>query len=144
MVVGETVFDPAWKILNTSDVKKITNISQVLDPNIGLVHNFIHVQATIFQTLDLKLFPFDHQVLTIRIQSEHVEGVMKFIPIDRVEPLIYQHQTASEWNVVQKSISANFDTTNYQQAASGIIILIFIFIFMFILRCKICSNELYI
>lgn len=119
LIVGETVFDPAWKISNTSDVKIIKNISQVLDSSIGLVHNYVHVQATIFQTLDLSLFPFDHQSLTVRIQSEHVKDVMKFQPIDGVKPLIYQNETASEWIVDEKSIEANFDTNNYQQAASG-------------------------
>jgi len=101
--IGEDTFDPAWKILNSSDVNIVKSITTVLDASIGKVHNFVHVRATIDQGLDLHDFPFDKQKLTFRLQSEHPETCMKFTKFTDRNPLIFAGAT-SEWLFAHKSL----------------------------------------
>lgn len=119
LIVGETVFDPAWKILNCSDLEIIKCFTQLLDASQGKVHNYLHIRATIYQTLDLHNFPFDHQKMTIRIQSEHSERVLKFVPMKDRKPCLFDNNIASEWNIDCKSIALLFPSNN-TPAASGI------------------------
>jgi hypothetical protein len=94
--LGEDTFDPSWKILNSSDVNIVKSITTVLDASIGKVHNFVHVRATIDQSLDLHDFPFDRQKLLFRLQSEHPTTCMKFQKFDNRDPKIFAGDT-SEW-----------------------------------------------
>ena len=94
--IGEDTFDPAWKILNSSDVTTVKSITTVLDSDKGKVHNFVHVRATIDQSLDLHDFPFDKQKLQLRLQSEHPSTCMKFSKFPDREPKIFAGDN-SEW-----------------------------------------------
>jgi len=94
--IGENVFDPAWKILNSSEVNIVKSITTIMDANIGKVHNFVHVRATIDQYLDLHDFPFDKQKLQFRLQSEHPTQCMKFCKFSDRDPKIFAAAT-SEW-----------------------------------------------
>lgn len=95
--IGEDTFDPAWKILNSSDVHIVKAITTVLDAEKGQVHNFVHVRTTINQGLDLHDFPFDTQKLVLRLQSEHPTTCMKFTKFTDREPKIFADAT-SEWH----------------------------------------------
>lgn len=117
-IVGQTVFDPAWKIMNCSDLEVIKNFTTILNSEEGIVHNYLHIRATIYQTLDLHSFPFDHQEMTIRIQSEHSTQVVQFIAMSDRLPRLYDNNIASEWNIHCDSMKLHFDMDN-RPAASG-------------------------
>ena len=120
--VGETIFDPAWKILNSSNVDIIKSFTTILNSEFGTVHNFVHIRATVHQTLDLQGFPFDHQMIVVRLQSEHNEAVMKFVPFkDGRKPCIFDKNKSSEWKldpVGFPSVHLDYDP-NKQAASSG-------------------------
>jgi hypothetical protein len=121
LVVGENVFDPAWKILNSSNVDVIKSFTTILDSALGTVHNFMHVQATVHQTLDLHSFPFDHQKIIVRLQSEHSDEVMRFVPFtDGRRPVIYDKNKSSEWKLDPVGFKPMFlDFQVAKQAASS-------------------------
>lgn len=120
--IGEDIFDPAWKILNSSEVSVIKSITTVTDASIGKVHNFVHVRATIDQGLDLHEFPFDRQKLLFRLQSEHPNTCMQFSqfdPKDRV-PKIFAGAT-SEWLFSHPTLpQIKLINASTKPAASGI------------------------
>jgi hypothetical protein len=118
-IVGQTVFDPAWKIMNSSDLEVIKNFTTILNSEEGVVHNYLHIRATIYQTLDLHSFPFDHQELTLRIQSEHSSQVVHFVAMADRSPRLYDNNIASEWNIHCDSMQLHFDMDN-RPAASGL------------------------
>jgi hypothetical protein len=97
--LGTSIFDPAWKIQNASSIDIVKSISVLKDPSTGFVHNFIHLTATIFHTLDMHMFPFDSQTFTVNIRSEHPSGVMKFIPFRNGRPPKVFDTDSSEWKV---------------------------------------------
>jgi hypothetical protein len=119
--IGEDTFDPAWKILNSSDVNIVKSITTVLDAETGKVHNFVHVRATIDQGLDLHDFPFDKQKLVFRLQSEHPTTCMKFSKFTDRDPKIFAGAT-SEWQfhhaLLPKITLINAETA---AAASGVV-----------------------
>lgn len=121
LVVGENVFDPAWKILNSSNVDVIKSFTTILNSELGTVHNFMHVQATVHQTLDLHSFPFDHQKIIVRLQSEHSDQVMRFVPFtDGRRPVIYDKNKSSEWKLDPAGFRPMFlDFQVPKQAASS-------------------------
>ena len=69
--VGKNVFNPAWKILHSSNVEIVKSITSLKNIETGHVHSYHHVQATIHQTLKLHDFPFDSQEIVIKLLSEH-------------------------------------------------------------------------
>lgn len=139
-IVGQTVFDPAWKIMNCSDLEVIKNFTTILNSEEGVVHNYLHIRATIYQTLDLHSFPFDHQEMTIRIQSEHSTQVVQFIAMTDRLPRLYDNNIASEWNINCDSMKLHFDMDN-RPAASGSCFVIVIFT---LCRCNLCGHEVHI
>jgi hypothetical protein len=118
-IVGQNVFDPAWKIMNCSDLEVIKNFTTIWNSEEGLVHNYLHIRATIYQTLDLHSFPFDHQEMTIRIQSEHSTEVVQFVAMSDRSPRLYDNNIASEWNINCDSMKLHFVMDN-KPAASGL------------------------
>lgn len=68
----------------------------VLDADLGKVHSFIHLRATIDQVLDLHDFPFDQQKLVFRLQSEYPSTCMEFRKFTDRDPKIFAGAT-SEW-----------------------------------------------
>jgi hypothetical protein len=117
MQVGYGVFDPAWKIDNCSSIEVVKSICMLLDPAIGLVHNYIHLVATVHHTLDMAKFPFDKQDFKISIRSEHSDKVMEFVRFkDKREPKVF-HQETTEWQLHPK-LTLNF-SDNHAAAASG-------------------------
>lgn len=119
--LGEDTFDPAWKILNASDVNVVKSISTVLDPGEGKMHNFVHVRATIDQSLDLHEFPFDKQKLEFRLQSEHPTCCMRFSKMADREPKIYTGET-SEWQYRHPLLpSIQLINSETAAAASGVV-----------------------
>jgi hypothetical protein len=129
-IVGQNVFDPAWKIMNCSDLEVIKNFTTIWNSEEGLVHNYLHIRATIYQTLDLHSFPFDHQEMTIRIQSEHSTEVVQFVAMSDRSPRLYDNNIASEWNINCDSMKLHFVMDN-KPAASGpfpLILLLFLLV----------------
>ena len=115
--LGFGAFDPAWKIENCSSMEIIKSICMVNDPSIGLVHNYIHLVATVHHAMDMRLFPFDCQQIAIKIRSEHADKVMQFVPFEpKREAKIFYNET-SEWTILRPlKLEFNNDTTI---AASG-------------------------
>ncbi|CAE7471507.1 unnamed protein product, partial [Symbiodinium microadriaticum] len=97
---GVGAFDPAWKIADCSESQVVKCVTQVIDPKIGLVHNFTHLIAKIHQPLQMKSFPFDTQQFSFNIRSEHTVKVMRFVAFNSKErrPKIYNHD-ATEWTI---------------------------------------------
>jgi hypothetical protein len=122
--IGEDTFDPAWKILNSSDVNVVKSITTVLDAEMGKVHNFVHARATIDQSLDLHDFPFDKQKLAFRLQSEHPTTCLKFSKLTDRDPKIFPGET-SEWQFRHALLPGikliNDETAETVAAASGVV-----------------------
>lgn len=118
--IGEDTFDPAWKILNSSDVNVVKSITTVLNADIGQVHNFVHVRATIDQSLALHDFPFDKQKLVFRLQSEHPTTCVKFSKFSDRKPKMFAFET-SEWQFCHPSLPPiKLINTHTAEAASGV------------------------
>lgn len=120
--LGVSVFDPAWKIQNASSFTIIKSISLLKDPSSGLVHNFIHLNAIIHHTLDMRSFPFDSQDFSIVLRSEHPKNVMKFCPFqDKRKTKVFDPVT-SEWLItgeIELDFSESKNDNNQARAASG-------------------------
>ena len=118
--VGEGSFDPAWKLENCSSMEIIKSICTVLDPSIGLVHNYIHLVANVHHELKMQSFPFDCQEFFIKIRSEHADSVMQFIPfIDKRTPKIFSLDT-SEWTLLDPLVLVFNTDAESATAASGL------------------------
>jgi hypothetical protein len=131
--VGYGAFDPAWKIENCSTMEIIKFICMIIDPSIGLVHNYIHLVATVHHAMDMKLFPFDCQQIAIKIRSEHADKVMQFVPFEpKREAKIFYNET-SEWTILRPlKLEFNNDTVI---AASGILHICIAFIRLLLTMC---------
>ena len=113
---GVGAFDPAWKIADCSESNVVKSVTQVIDPRIGLVHNYTQLIAKIHQPLRMKSFPFDTQRFRFKIRSEHTVRVMRFVAFtDKRRPKIYNHD-ATEW-IIKDGMRLSFALK--EAAASG-------------------------
>ena len=109
--IGTYFFDPAWKILGASNTQIIRSISNVLDASTGHVHLYEQCLVTFRHDMRLKLFPFDVQVVTIIMGSEHNEQAIRFVEDHGRGRKIFPGAGNSEWEVLaaHRGIEAGFD-----------------------------------
>jgi hypothetical protein len=109
--IGTYYFDPAWKILGSSNTQIIRSISNVLDPSTGHVHLYEQCLVTFRHDMRLTWFPFDVQDVTFIMGSEHNAQVVRFVEDHGRTRKIFPVAGNSEWELLgaNKGMEAEFN-----------------------------------